>query len=574
MAESVSGETISLPVVLDKDLLAMNQLMAEKEYGIKPPFSFLRPDKTDRINPEFILYTLNDYLGHVQSCIASTRKIVPRAEDRGFHQELAQNQPLVSNFAAAVCAIDIRQLSSQLSVLQKNSEDVSVSQLVPFTQVLFRSLIRIYYLGFPGVSKLYKMLYVYMIKGNFVSDHESLRRSTELAIEEWRYIFNKVYPGFYPLILRMCASSMLSMTQLFYANGSRILSWLGVQPADILILREGDVAGKTSSEQESKPVPVPVAVPVVPAELIPANVRQGLDLLERLFPESGWKHLEDMPDMCAYFQPILQFQDGFTQLAPDNPLHQTMILFFILEELFQGLRQIKFEALEILSLQYDVENIDKILEEWILYQEIVFDKTFCVDLKAYTHQIYTQPDYYKAPYGQKLLANMYTLTKHMFLPWFNINMYGTVKSKKEERLPPFYLRVARLKHLLDRYYAEVAAAPVGSDQNPQGSVPGVLNPWEPYKFDIANAVSRRFDAICGGRHSKTKTNAQLIEYTLAILTVLDWWINSKNSFAYSNPPLYLYRVIEPGSSVPAFGVTPRTDVDALFIQHLKGSAGG
>jgi hypothetical protein len=568
MTESDSGETISLPVVSDKELLAMNQLMAEKEYGIKLPFSFLRPDKSDRINPEFVLYTLNDYLGHVQSCIASTRKMIPPAENKAFYQELAQAQPMVSSLVAAVCGIDIRQLSSQLAVLQKNANDVSVSQLVPFTQLLFQPLIRVYYLGYSGVSKLYKALYLYMSREQAVSNPDELKRSVELAIEEWHYLFSKVYPGFYPLILRMCSSSLLSITQLFYANGSHVLSWLGVQPAEVLILREGDLSGKASATEQKKEA-VPVLPPSAPAERIPPEVRKGLTLLERLFPESGWDRLEEMPDMCAYFQPILQFQDGFTQLAPENPLHQMMILFFILEDLFQGLRHIKFEALEILSLQYDVESIDKILEDWILYQENVFDKTYCVDLKAYTHQIYTQPDYYKSPYGQKLLANMYTLTKHMFLPWFNINLYGTVKSKKEERLPAFYLRVSRLKNLLDRYYAEIAAAPEGSEQNIDGSVPGIINPWEPYTFDIANSVSRRLDAICGGKHSKTRTNALLIEHTLSILNVLDWWINSKDSFAYAKPPLYLYRVVEPGSSVPAFGVTSRSDVDALFIQHLK-----
>lgn len=568
MTESDSGEAISLPVVSDKDLLVMNQLMAEKEYGIKLPFSFLRPDKSDRINPEFILYTLNDYLGHVQSCIASTRKILPPTENKIFHQELAQTQPLVSSLVGIICGIDIRQLSSQLAVLQKNAHDVSVSQLVPFTRLLFHPLIRMYYLGYSGVSKLYKALYFYISREQSVSNPEELKRSVELAIEEWHYIFNKLYPGFYPLVLRMCSSSVLSMTQLFYANGSRVLSWLGVQPSEVLILREGDIAGKPLATNP-KPALVPVSIPASPSERIPSEVLKGMNLLEHLFPEAGWDRLEEMPDMCAYFQPILQFQDGFAQLAPENPLHQTMILFFILEDLFQGLRQIKFEALEILPLQYDSENIDKILEDWILYQEIVFDKTFCVDLKAYTHQIYTQPDYFKSPYGQKLLANMYTLTKHMFLPWFNINLYGTVKSKKEERLPSFYLRVSRLKQLLDRYYAEIAAAPAGSEQNQGGSVPGVLDPWVPYKFDIANSVSRRLDAICGGKHSKMRTNAQLIEHTLSILNVLDWWINAKDSFAYAKAPLYLYRVVESGSSVPAFGVTSRSDVDAIFIQHLK-----
>jgi len=111
--------------------------------------------------------------------------------------------------------------------------------------------------------------------------------------------------------------------------------------------------------------------------------------------------------------------------------------------------------------------------------------------------------------------------------------------------------------------------PPNPGNDPDASVPGVMNPWEQYKFDIANPVSRRLDAICGGKTSKIRTNAMLIHSTLMILNVLDWWINDRTSFAYQESPEYLYRVIEPGSSVPAFGVQARTDVETLFIRHLK-----
>ena len=155
---------------------------------------------------------------------------------------------------------------------------------------------------------------------------------------------------------------------------------------------------------------------------------------------------------------------------------------------------------------------------------------------------------------------------------------GTAKVQKDERLPPFFVRVSHLKSLLVKYRDSIESAPAGSDANVEGSVPGVQNPWAPYKFDIPNSVSRRLDALCGGKHAKCKTNALLIQYTLSILQVLDWWVNDKTSYAYRNAPDHLYRVVEPGSSVPAFGVKSRNDVDALFMRHIKarlsGSTGG
>lgn len=568
MKESENDDA-TMPILPDKELLAMNQLMAEKEYRIKVPFTFLRPDRSDKVNPEFILYTLNDYLGHIQQCIAGTRKMLPVLENRAFYAELEAANPLASSLVSVVHSIDIKSLSSRLVALQKNPRDVSVSDLISFVKTLFRPLVRAYYLGPSGVSRLYRSLYQFVEGKLEPSDIDDLKAFTSQTIDEWYYIFNQVFPGLYPLVLRMCSPKALTMNQLFYANGSRVLAWLGLAPSDVLIAKKG------SQELDSAPPPVAAAErerekePAVPENPLSPEVEKGLSILERLFPEAGWNNLDAMPDLCPYFQPILQFQDAFTQLSPDNPLHQTMILFWILEELFQGLRLIKFEPLEAISARDDIEDINKILEDWILYQEMIFDKAFASDLKEYTHQIYTQPDYNKNPYGRKLLSNMYTLIKHMFLPWFNIQMYGTVKAQKDDRLAPFFVRVSRLKRLLSRYHEAIESAPPGSELNPEGSVPGVINPWAIYKFDISNPVSRRLDAICGGKHSKTRTNALLIEYTLAILDVLNWWVNDKKSFAYLYPPEYLYRVIEPGSAVPAFGVTSRTDVDALFLRSLK-----
>ena len=567
MSDISSIEFGNLPVLSDKDLLAMNHLMADKAYQIKAPFTFMRPDKTDKVSSEFVLYILNDYLGHLQSCVASTKKMVPPADTQDFIRGLSSDYPLAGSFFSVVYSIDIKRLSSQLTLLQKNAHDVSVSQLIPFMQILLKPLVQVYYLGIAGVSKLYKLLYQYISRDLKPGKSQELMVITTAAIEEWYYVFNRIYPGLYPLVLRMCSSSMLTMSQLYYANGSRVLAWLRLKPADVLIIKEG--------EEDKIFIPVPEAAPEPPIvevalkkELSP-EVKKGLQTLEKLFPEAGWNDLENMPDMCPYFQSILQLQDAFIQLAPDNPMQLTLVLFGILEELFQGLRLIKFEALPALSTFDENEDINIILEQWILYQETIFDKTFSTDLKAYTHQIYTQPDYNKTPYGRKLLSNLYSLIKQYYLPWFDIRLYGIVKSQKDEKLPHFYVRVSRLKRLLTRYNDAIESAPSGSELNPDASVPGVLNPWEIYKFDVSNPVSRRLDALCGGKHSKYKTNALLIRYTLSILNVLDWWINDKESFAYRSTPEYLYRVVEPGSATPAFGINIRTDVDELFVSHLK-----
>lgn len=554
----------SLPVPDAKSLSEMNALLADKPFKIRLSPGFLKNDVTDRVNPDFLLYTLNDFIGHIQRCVANTRKILPADEGSPYYTHFPREQPIAYEALAIISAIDLRKLGTMVSDVQKRSQDMQIVHLVPLVHYLYRFLIRIYYLGAPEMARLYKAAHQWLLRELVPSDPESLKRSVTDAIEEWYYIFNTFFPAMYPLVLRMVSTKCMSISQLFYANGSTVLKWLYLEPSDILFVRGG----------QKEPEPVSVVSEEVPSEPdIPESVAEGLSFLEALFPEAGWDSLELLPDFCPYFLPVLNFQDAFIQLAPDNPLHQTLILFWILEELFQGLRQIKFEALSQINYRDETEDINRILEDWILYQELVLDKSFSNDLKAYTHQIYTQPDFNKSPYGRKLLSTMYVTIKAVFLPHFDIRLYGGAKLVKDDRLPPFYTRVRRLQRLLERYYDSIRDSDRPSDIIADGTVPGILNPWDGYRFDIPNVVSRRLDALCGGRHSRTRTNALLIRSTLMILNVLDWWINDKESFAYRSPPDYLYRVVEPGNPVPAFGVASRTDIDVVFMKHLKARHG-
>lgn len=556
-----------LPTLSDKDLLAINNLMAESKYQIKIPLKFTRVDRSDKLNPDFILYTLNDYLGHLQECVAATKRIFSVLEQNEIIEKLSQKDILAFKLLSVIRGIDIKKLSDLLLDLQKNPKEVTVSHLIPFTRLLFQPLIRIYYMGADGISRKYMTVLSFSLDQQIAREGDILKSYTISAIKEWNYLFDQTFIGMYPLLLRMCSPMMLSQNDLFYKKGSIVLSWLHVLPSEIFIVDDKESVLKEIEKEVPKQLVV--SEEMEEKQKIPFEVAEGLKVLERFFPEAGWENLEKMPDLCPYFQPILQFEETFSQLAPENPLQQTIILLWVLEELFQGLRLIHFLPIENQSHSEEGEDIYKILEEWILYLETLFYKVFSADLKEYTHQIYTQPEYNKTPYGRTLLSNMYTLIKTSFLPHFNIRMYGTAKFQKDDRLPPFFIRVSRLKRLLSKYNDSIENSIARSSGNLSGSVPGIQNPWELYKFEIANPVSRRLDALCGGKNSHTRTNAQLIKYTLSILNVLDWWINSKESYAYLNTPDYLYRVTEPGSSVPAFGIKPRTDIESLFLRHLK-----
>ena len=357
------------------------------------------------------------------------------------------------------------------------------------------------------------------------------------------------------------------MHQLYYANGSKILSWVGLVPSDIFIVTERDLL-----RQEKK-----VTIPVVAVSKEPETVVGPPEAVKKWSSFSGQTFSRsrlDVPgnhagSLSVFFADSRLSRCVLFSLPQTIPFSKPLFCFGFWRRCFRVCGSFVLRHSNRFPRGKMLRISIRSLKTGLNIRKKFSIKIFSADFKAYTHQVYTQPDFRKNPYGRKLLSNMYTLIKAMFLPYFDISLYGSARMQKDDRLPPLYTRVSQLKRLLDRYYAAIQADSIKTEKDPEASIPGIMNPWEPYKFDIANTVSTRLDALFGGKHTKHKTNAVLVECTLSVVNVLDWWINDKNSYAYQTSPKYLYRVIEPGSSVPAFGVKPRTDIDALFAKHLK-----
>jgi hypothetical protein len=91
-----------------------------------------------------------------------------------------------------------------------------------------------------------------------------------------------------------------------------------------------------------------------------------------------------------------------------------------------------------------------------------------------------------------------------------------------------------------------------------------------HQFQVPNPVSKRLDALLG----KTKTNASLIFYTLAVTVVLDNLVNNENSWAYTDShPGVLFRSINGDGVTPLFGVDEKVDPEEIFKLSLKQKAG-
>jgi hypothetical protein len=138
------------------------------------------------------------------------------------------------------------------------------------------------------------------------------------------------------------------------------------------------------------------------------------------------------------------------------------------------------------------------------------------------------------------------------------------KSGRDLVYKPLCLRVTFLKNFFATLSDRIDTAAENHD-----AVTGLSNPWEPYRFEIANAVSKRLDLMNKVQgNSLMATNGGLIKYISTITAAFDWWINDPESPAYADPNAPIYR-ISPDDGTPAYPPPQRDDQYLLFKKELE-----
>ncbi|MBR1721695.1 MAG: hypothetical protein IJ727_04300 [Treponema sp.] len=391
---------------------------------------------------------------------------------------------------------------------------------------------------------------------------------SKTGITEWFYLYSQVIKGLYPLLMRMSSTKFDYFQDFFLVQTGNILSFLGLTKFDLLLPNKKSDKNQAPKEEvkqeESKPAEAEKkAEPQKKSDLVEA----GLKLLDNLFPQAGFNHIEKMPDMFPYFQPLYQFRDGYNLLAPENPLQITVTLLRITEDLFQGCRNIVFTEENEEDVSQNTEKLSSVLSEWSVYREILFEKNYAEQLTDFVNNEYSQGDYKSTLFGKKMLTSILWQTKYNFLPYFEFEQLLLEKPKNDSQFRPMCIRVGFLLRYLTTLAKNLDSA------KGQGMVMGIQNPWVKYNFDIPNIVSKRMDVLLGAKRADgAATNANLIKYSLLVVAVLDWWVNNPSSHAYSTDSSKIYR-INPEDGGPAFSVPTRTDQNKLFAERVKQNIG-
>jgi hypothetical protein len=167
------------------------------------------------------------------------------------------------------------------------------------------------------------------------------------------------------------------------------------------------------------------------------------------------------------------------------------------------------------------------------------------------------------------LTELLWIKRLNFFPYLHFDYMMSTPPLRKSDDKPFYVAVRDLRRLLTGVAAGIEAGVKNGGAAKAAICDGIDNPWTPYLFQIPNPLSRRLDALLGGRQPRRKNNAALVFYTLSVATVLDSLINDKDSWAYRTGAGKLYRSVEGEGAKPQFGVDLKIDADAIFKRVMK-----
>jgi len=542
---------------------SIDRLMMSPEYKIKQNygfFNFIRAfskSSAEKILPGFVIYSLKGDIEHLEGFITVIKKMIQIAPAT-YKAKILNEQEAKFKFLRMVASWTTGGLKAEYQSLVQLGTTVVTADLIPFIRGIFKPIISIYYYGENKIQKLIKEIYADMIAYPD-APQDVLSNIAKQAITEWLYIDTEIIKKLYPLLMRMCSDTFELYPDFYNVKIAEILKFEELHKFDLLL--------QDKPKEEKKKEPEKPKAPQKGAK--DQTVITGLKLLTTLFPDAGFDRLDEHPDLYPYFQPLYKFDEGFNMLSAENPIQTIVVLLRIIEDCFQGCRNIEFivpDAPKDAKTKEEPDNIIKVQEDWSAYREDVFYRLYCQPLVDMVNTIYSQPDYAKSHIGKRMVNSLLWQTTYHFLPNFKFDQLILEHPTDDSKYRPLFHRTDFARKYLADVIGQCDAVAAS-----KGNVQAIKNPWEHYKFDIPNQVSKRLDVLLGAQNTSANTNANnanLLKYTLSFVAVLDWYLNNPGSPAYGSDPMHIYRV-STADGKPAFSAPERNDQNKLFAEAIK-----
>jgi hypothetical protein len=564
--------------------IKMDECCGSSEFNIKTAWQvfvsrlFFFKTPLDRVSPWFVKVILNEYYEKLESLVTSTRLIFPRN-----NTDLSKCVRAASKTAFKILDT-LRQwkldtVISEISKVQARPRNVFVKD---FETILLRIYTPIYILENLDIEKdikaAFSVLYEIASKENF-REEKMMKNKIAEALSSYSYVRNELRRLLYPLLMKTIASYYQDYELFFYENSETYKEFLGLNESDqiipeLTVNKIDDQTVKNSEPEYKSAEAVEDSLSGVDGENSKDSTQEmaaaeakaidrSMKILEVLFPKAPWDKMDSFPDFYPYFADVLEIKKNGELIAPEDPVQIVLVLSQVLEEMLYGFRYIDFK----ISLS-DGDFLSSILDKWHDAIMSGFEKNYIPRIAEYAHFFEHSGQNRASTYAMNIAADIHWIRRYYFLPNYE-TLPPTPPSFIKKDVIALYPIVHSLRKDLTACASAIEAANSTGGSAIGADVVGIGNPWEAYKFEVENPLSKRLNMLLG---KNQRNNASLIFFTLAVLTVLDNYLCGKNSIAYTANNQILFRHAEYDELKPVLWVEKQSGTFDIFkksIDELK-----
>ncbi|MCL2832846.1 MAG: hypothetical protein FWD78_06730 [Treponema sp.] len=565
--------------------IKMDRYAGQSQFDIKSGgqviFSMLSVlgEINDFVNPHFITTRMKEYYRQLELATVSTRSMFPRNNIRR-NERMKKTAPMAFAVLDTIRYWNIEKISSEMARLQARPRNVRVADCAEIIRMVYRPLFILEKMDMEAhIRTAYKILYKALYIENPMDAQNKFQDQIRTALSSFADVRRDVHFLMYPILMKSISSKFYTYEQFFTEQRKRIMAFLKVSETDQIDPTQSIVPVNTESantpppedeltviEEEKEETPEEQTKRTA-SEAERKALDRGLITLEALFPNAGWDRMSTYPDLYPYFVDVFDLRKGLVNIAPTDPLQQIYIHMRIIEELFYGLRFVSFGAVrgpdgnpEEIS-----DKLTEIINNWHYYTEMSFEKEYLPRLSEYIRLLEGSPEEWNSPYTKKVVSDLHWTKRLYYLPFYKFESMSPPPFQKKD-IVQIYPEVKRLRRYLAAVGAGIEMGNRSGGAEKFARCEGINNPWEPYNFQVPNPLSERLNALLA---PKNRTNASLVFFTLAAITVLDYLVNNEESWAYENRPGPLFRSVDGEGIVPLTGIDTRIDAEALFKASLK-----
>jgi hypothetical protein len=572
----------------------MDRFCAQPEFKIKSPaqalivmFSFFG-DPPDLVNPVFINKKINDYYKRLEQLVTAVRGIFPR-NNMKRNEKLKRLSPFSYNILNTLRHWNLEKIASDMAKIQAHPRNAAIGEFIGILKAVYRPLFVLESLKLEDhIKPAFKMLYKILCVEDSKEAKDKAQDLIREAVTALNDVRQDIHYYLYPMLMKLLSDRFLPYESFFSARRNRFMDFIDAVEADQIdpIAMEAELkadkggaldedtgeeqengkegGGELTDEDPNDPEVIKNKEKTAAQEKEHKAMLQGVASLEALFPKAGWERLSGFPDIYPYFQSIYKFKRSYEHISPKDPLLQVVVIMRILEDLFLGIRNIRFGMVvsgEGGPVQVN-ENINEILNTWQNHSDYALEKEYLPRLSEYCRILDQSVESRNSNYAKRLLCELHWIKRLFFFPYHKFDTYFPSPFTKKD-VEPAYTSFRSLRRCLTLVAAGIEQANHIGGAEKMVPCDGIDNPWANYEFAIPNPVSTRLNALLP---AKRRNNATLIFFCLAFSSVLDHLVNDENSWAYYDDDVIPFRNAH---GMPQLSMGKRIDTDAVFEESIR-----